>query len=494
MHPNPILFADFPDPDVIRVGDTFYLATTTMHMMPGCDILRSWNLCDWEPVCHVFPALDGTPAQRLEEGSIYGQGMWAPSLRFHDGVFHVLFVANDTHRSYHFTAPAADGPWTEQPITGFYHDPSLFFDDDGRVYIAHGNRRIRLTEMLPDLSGPRPGGFDGIIVQDGPPEDFPLGYEGSHLQKINGRYFLSLIHWPKHGSARRTQALYHADSLHGPWQGGDVLDDDLGFHNRGIAQGGLVDTPDGDWFALLFQDHGAVGRVPVLLPVRWENGLPVFGPVPEAVDPPDLRPGHVYRPLAGDDDFSSPALRDFWQWNHQPDRRLYSLDPAEGTLTLHTGRVVPDLEHAPNTLTQRTFGPRCACEVTVDAADLAEGDHAGLCALQGHFAQINVCRQDSRFFLSVLAKDGEVRESARIPLSGSRVELRAEFDFTDLRDTVHFLWRTAGDWRPLGPAHHLVYDLHHFMGVRAGLFCYATRQKGGRAAFRRFRMHLMQGA
>ena len=487
MHPNPILYADFPDPDVIRVGRTYYMASTTMHMFPGCDILRSYNLCDWELVCHVCPALDGTPAQRLQEGDIYGKGMWAPSLRFHDGVFHVFFVAWDTDRSYHFTAPAPEGPWTASPVEGFYHDPSVLFDDDGRVYIAYGNRAIRLTEMRPDLSGPLPGGFDEVIVRDGDAKAYPLGYEGSHLQKINGRYFLSLIHWPKLGSARRTQAIWWADSPQGPWQGGDVLDDDLGFHNRGVAQGGLIDTPDGRWYAMLFQDHGAAGRMPVLVPVRWENGLPVPGPAAEWVETPDERPGHAYAPLAGSDDFTGESLRDFWQWNHEPDDSLWSRDPAAGTLTLRTGRVVSDLEKAPNTLTQRTFGPRCACEVTVNAAGLGNGDYAGLCALQGRFAQIAVCRQDGELFLSLIARDEETRELAWLPLEGRTARLRAEFDFTDMRDEVRFLRLTGSGWQPLGPAHHLVYDLRHFMGVRAGLFCYSTRRSGGEAIFSDFR-------
>ena len=488
MHTNPILYADFPDPDVIRVGSTYYMASTTMHVMPGCDILRSYNLCDGELACRVCPTLDGTPAQRLLDGDIYGQGMWAPSLRYHEGVFHILFVANDTRRSYHFTAPAVEGPWTEQPIEGFYHDPSILFDDDGRVYISHGNRRIRLTEMRPDLSGPLDGGFDEIIVRDGDSDAYPLGYEGSHLQKINGRYYLSLIHWPKQGSGRRTQAVYRAEDLRGPWQGGDVLDDDLGFHNRGVAQGGLIDTPDGRWYAMLFQDHGAEGRMPVLVPVRWEDGLPVFGPVPETIEAPDLRPGYACHPLVGSDDFAGDGLRDFWQWNHQPDDSLWALDSGAGTLTLRTGRVVADLEHAPNTLTQRTFGPRCACEVTVDASGLGNGDYAGLCALQGHFAQIAVCRQDGKLFLSMIARDeAEPQELAWLPLEGRQAQLRAEFDFADMKDEVRFLWRTDGDWQPLGPAHHLVYDLHHFMGVRVGLFCYSTRKSGGEAGFRDFR-------
>ena len=487
-HPNPVLWADFPDPDVIRVGDTYYMASTTMHVFPGGDILRSHNLCDWELACHVFDTLDGTPAQRLRAGNIYGQGMWAPCLRYAQGLFHLVFSCNDTRQSCHFTAERAEGPWTRRPMAGFWYDPSVLFDDDGRVYIASGNRQIRLTELTEDLSAPLAGGLDTVIVRDLPEAEMPLGYEGSHLQKIGGRYVLSLIHWPKTGTGRRTQAVFTAERPEGPWTGGDVLSDDMGCRNQGVAQGGFVQEPDGTWHAMLFQDHGAVGRLPVLVPARWEDGRPVLGPVPPAAEAEDLRPGYAYAPLTDSDDFTSPALRACWQWNHEPSPDLVGLEP--GRLTLRTGCIVPDLEHAPNTLTQRAFGPACSAEVTLDASGLAGGDYAGLCALQGEYAQLAVCRQEGRLFLCLLTRrDGETREMAWTPLEGRTVRLRADFDFREQRDTVSFRWRAAdgeGPWQTLGRPHLLHYRLDHFMGVRIGLFTYATKKAGGEAAFSDF--------
>lgn len=158
------------------------------------------------------------------------------------------------------------------------------FDDDGRVYIAYGNRDIYLTELDENLTGPKPGGLHRLLVRD--EGDVRLGYEGSHFYKIGGRYCLFLIHWPNTGCARRTQACFVADSLDGEFTGGDVLDDDMGYHNAGVAQGGIVDTPDGRWFAMLFQDHGAVGRIPVLVPIEWRDGFPVFDKVPREVSAP----------------------------------------------------------------------------------------------------------------------------------------------------------------------------------------------------------------
>ncbi|MBQ2546336.1 MAG: family 43 glycosylhydrolase [Clostridia bacterium] len=480
MHSNPVIWADYPDVDVIRVGDVYYMISTTMHFFPGGVILRSWDLVHWETAAHVYDALDHTPAQRMEDGAIYSKGMWAATLRYHDGVFHVVFVANDTHKSYHFTANAVEGPWTSHPMEGFYHDSSLLFDN-GRVYIAYGGREIRLTELEDDLSRPKPGGLDRVIVRD---EVYGLGYEGSHLYKINGKYVLTLIHWP--AGHMRTEAVFTADSLDGEWTGGDVLEDDMGFHRQGVAQGGLVDTPDGDWYAMLFQDHGAVGRIPVLVPVTWENGAPRFASPPHAVEVPSTRPDYSCRPLYVSDDFVSGTLFPEWEWNHEPDLPLVGF--GGGSLNIRTGRCDPDAEHAKNTLTMRTFGPGCAAQVTVDGSGLRDGDTAGIVALQGLFAEAGILREGDAFFAVMREKTDEgFFERAKLPLDGQALTLRAVFDFRDLADRVWFEIRKDGDWHPLGGVHRLVYRLDHFTGVRIGLFCFASRESGGEASFTAFR-------
>jgi beta-xylosidase len=246
---NPILRADFPDPDVIRVEDTYYMVSTTMHFMPGAVILRSFDLIHWEIYTHVYDTLDDTPMQKLNgDQSIYGQGMWAASLRHHRGRFYVCFVANDTRKTYLYQANDISGPWKKQTIEGFYHDCSLLFDDDDRVYIVYGNTEIYLTELNEYLTGPKLGGLHRWIVRDR--EGVRLGYEGTHFYKINQRYYLFFILWLSDGSGRRVEACFSADSLEEEFTGKDVLDDDMGFFNMGVAQGGIVDTPDGDWYAI----------------------------------------------------------------------------------------------------------------------------------------------------------------------------------------------------------------------------------------------------
>lgn len=255
--------------DVIRVEDTYYMVSTTMHFMPGCEILQSFDLVHWEHVTYVYETLDHTDAQQLKSGqNIYGQGMWAASLRYHEGRFYICFVANDTRKTYLYTSEKIDGPWKKQLIEGFYHDGSLLFDEDGRNYIVYGNDEIWITELNEDLTAPKKDGLHRLLVSDH--KNPELGYEGSHIQKINGYYYIFLVHSLR-DRWMRTEACFYSDSLEGEFTGGDVLCDDRGYCGQGVAQGGIVDTPDGKWYAMLFQDSGAVGRIPILLPVTWKD-------------------------------------------------------------------------------------------------------------------------------------------------------------------------------------------------------------------------------
>ena len=215
---NPITKTDYPDPDVIFADGVFYMISTTMHFLPGGEILRSYDLINWEHCSYVFDRLDSTDAQRLKDGKyIYGKGMWAATLRYHEGTFYVVFVCNDTHKTYLYRANAVEGPWTKSEIEGFYHDCSLLFDE-GRAFLVYGNTDIWLTELNENLAGPKEGGLHRLIVSDkGNPN---LGYEGSHIYKIFGRYYLFLIH-SRRDTWRRTEACFSADSLEGEFTGGD---------------------------------------------------------------------------------------------------------------------------------------------------------------------------------------------------------------------------------------------------------------------------------
>ena len=486
---NPLTGMDYPDPDVIRVNDTYYMISTTMHFFPGAVILKSYDLIHWEFCSYVFDALESTTGEIMEgTENIYGHGMWAASLRYHLGRYYVVFIAHEWNRTFLYTADHIDGPWRKQYIDGIYHDPSLLFDD-GKVFIVYGNRNIRMTELQDDLSGPKEGGFDKIIVRDAP-GDF-LGYEGSHIYKINGKYVLFLIH-SRPWKWFRTQACFIADDLGGTWAGGDVLEADFDHLNSGVAQGGIVDTPTGKWFAVLFQDHGAVGRVPMLVPVTWNRfGYPIFGPVTRRISNECTRPGYQPKPLFESDSFGSEntctGLKSCWQFNHEPRKGCY--ETGNGYYRIVTDKTAETLESARNTITQRTVLPRCAAEVTVDAGRIKDGDTAGLCLLSGTFGLIGVRRNGNVFELVMKARTtgkGEEKEYACIPADGPLISLRAEAVFNKLNDEVRFLWRRGCKWEQLGPVHSIRFTLDHFCGCRFGLFLYAQKEIGGIADFYRF--------
>lgn len=535
--PRPLIPMDFPDPDVVRVGEDYYMASTTMHFMPGAAILHSRDLLRWSLLAYAYRTLEDTAAERLEgDRDAYGKGMWAPSLRYHDGTFYLCFCANDTGKTYIFRARDAAGPWERGEIAGFYHDGSLLFDDDGRIYIAYGNRDIRLTELDATLSGPKPGGLDRIIVSDS--RDTMLGYEGSHIYKINGFYYVFLINWPSGAAGMRTQSCFHASSLTGEFTGGIVLRDDAGFHNAGIAQGGIFNTPEGDWYAMLFQDRGAAGRMPFLVPVSWENDFPVFGDggkisrlapddVSDTHDAPISNAAHPRgSPLFGSDDFpidfaitegcdrfadASHALKSFWQWNHIPDDSLWDIertaDGGQGALVIRTDRVVPNVTRAKNTLTQITRFPESSAEIDVDGSALADGDYCGIAAFQGRYGLIALARDDNGFRISMLGRPGIPTwpvgptydpepgvEYGSVRIDGPLARLRVRVDYRDGRDEADFAFFADGEWKALGIAQKLYFGLDHFTGCRFALFAFSTKRPGGSARFCRFRYVVPEGS
>ena len=509
---NPLLKLDYPDPDVIRVGDTYYMITTMVHFMPGGEILRSYDLVNWEHAAFVYDRLDSTPEQRMEGGNIYGKGMWAASLRYHNNLFYVCFSANDTGKTYLYTSEQIAGPWKKQEIQGFYHDSSLLFDGDN-AYIAYGNKKIYITQLNSDLTAPLAGGLHRLAVWD---EGHPgLGYEGTHFYKINGRYYLFFIHSLR-DRWMRTEACFAADSIDGEFKGGDVLNDDRGYCGQGVAQGGIVDTPEGKWYGVLFQDYGAVGRIPVLVPAAWEGHMPVLGvrgKVPGQFELPQGK-NHSCRPLVQSDDFRKEeslsreqereqygcyGLKSVWQFNHEPDMQLVEQDAERGILWLKTGRLCESLLQANNMLTQRMIYPGCAGEVTVDASGLKEGDYAGICALQGCYGMVAVTRKKDGCYIvmkgrsleedSPLGRQGEgfqETEWESVRAGQDVVRLRVKADFFKMKDEADFFYHHGNGWKQIGVTQKLHFGLDHFAGCRFGLFLYATKETGGRAGFSDF--------
>ncbi len=479
MRTNYHMYMDIPDPDVIFHDGYYYLITTTMHFFPGAEILRSENLKTWEHYSYVYEKLESTPAQRLEgDAHIYGKGMWAPTLRFHDGMFYVAFSSNDMHKTCLFRAADLKGPWSKSDIKGFYHDLSLLFDD-GKAYLVYGNTDIHLTELNEDLTGPKEGGLDRIIVKD--TSGAPLGLEGSHLYKIDGRYYLFMIHslpdrW------RRVEAMYSADTLDGEFTGGNIYDNDLSIRDSGIAQGGIVNGPEGDHM-IMFQDSGAVGRLPVIVPFTWQDKAPAF------TDGDDVEECDFVG-LFGSDSFED-GYKDFWQFNHEPDKSLIRFDNG---YHITTDKVCKNLFHAKNTLTQKTQGPVSEACVTIDASSLNDGDYAGLSAFQGDYAFVGIKKEKGICFATMLSNTstGGIWELSGEPgleeesfeLAESRATVKVICDYT--KDTATCFVETRDGFKQTGTPHKLVFRLDHFTGCRFALSCFSTERSGGTAVFTDF--------
>ncbi|WP_246302918.1 family 43 glycosylhydrolase [Paenibacillus plantarum] len=273
---NPFIWADVPDLDVIRVGDAYYMSSTTMHMNPGVPIMKSYDLKNWEIVNYVYDMLADNDEQALRNGKDnYGKGSWASSLRYHNGKYYVAFASYDTGKTYIYqTTDIEKGPWTHSELDGVYHDMSLLFDDDGRVYMVYGGGDIKAIELTADATAIKAGGLNKVIIPNASlvastAENVNLQAEGTHIQKINGTYYVFNITWPKNSG--RVEIMHRADRIDGVYEGKVAL------NNAGIAQGGIIDTVDGKWYAMLFGDRGSVGRIPYLVPVTWSDGWPVFG-------------------------------------------------------------------------------------------------------------------------------------------------------------------------------------------------------------------------
>lgn len=489
---NPILWSDVPDIAIIRVGDTYYMSSTTMHMSPGLPIMKSKDLVNWKLASYAYETLGDNDALTLQNGkNAYGAGSWASSLRYHNGTFYVTTFSSTTGKTYIYsTKDPEKTPWKETSFAPSLHDHSLFFDDDGRVYMVYGGGDLRLIELKPDLTGIQPGGVDQVIVPNASAVaggKIGLNAEGSQLHKINGKYYLCNITWPRNDM--RTEIIHRADKITGPYEG-KVM-----FHDQGVAQGGMIDTPKGEWYAYLFGDRGAVGRIPFLVPMKWEDGWPVVGvdgKVPDTLNLPANKIG-VSGIVISDEFDRKPGDRPLplaWQWNHNPDNTNWSLTARPGNLRLTTGRVDTQVTQARNTLTQRTFGPESSASTVIDVSHMKDGDYAGIMALQKKYGFVGVKRAgDALSVVMNSAQSGTVEELASIPLAQKQVFLKIDCDFKNRTDKAYFYYSLDGKkWTVIGNSLKMSYDLPHFMGYRFGLFNFATKTAGGFVDFDYFRL------
>lgn len=502
---NPMLWADTPDPDVIRVGDTFYMVTTTMHLMPGAPVMASKDLKHWETVGYIFDRLTDSPKYDLQEGTVYGRGQWATSLKYHDGKFWALLAPNEggpMGQTYIFTAPKAEGPWTIHSRLRHFHDATLFFDDDGTPYVFFGTGEM--CQLTRDLKGVVEGSLRHYFQREADERGL---LEGTRVIKHRGTYYALLISHVYAPGRHRREVCYRTKDLNGKWEKNVILESDFGGFSY-LAQGTIVDTEEGDWYGIMFQDRGGVGRVLTLSPVRWIDGWPQLGDeqgkVPATMRPyrsltPDPSPngeGSNYtRGIVCSDEFSSSKLGLHWQWNHNPIDKAWSLTERPGFLRLKTNRVVPNLYLAPNTLTQRMEGPTCSGFVCLDLSKMKDGDRAGLTAFNGDSGVLTVKKNGKKLTLemseqkvSLTDREKAVTDVAEkvietVDLKQPKVWLRIDGDFQPKHgDAANFFYSLDGEqWTQIGTKNYrMSFDYRRFfMGTKFGIFNYATKKAGG---------------
>lgn len=470
---NPPLYADYPDPDIIRVGEDFYFASTTFVNAPGLTILHSKDLVNWDIASHVMPRLEGSPRYDLADGGDYRRGVFAPSLRYHQGRFYVVVTPVGRNTRIYSTTDVR-GPWTMRELDREAFDPGLFFDDDGQAYIATSigsDGTITLLALNPDLT----------VVTGAQKIHYIKGAEGSKLIKRGGWYYLF------NAIPRRLGlTVSRARSLTGPWETRDQIDDKTGGH-----QGALVDLPDGGWYGFIMLDAGAIGRVTNISPVFWQDDWPVWG-TPEA---PGRVPATAAKPILGkpfveppsSDDFGKAELGRQWQWNHNPDDQRWSLSERPGYLRLKATQAA-EFWIARNTLLQKGQGPKSRAVVKVDARGLAMGDACGFGTFGKFSSQIVVTRTargqgelSARLIESTQAGPVTTPRGAPTPIALKDLWLSVEMDFTT--DKTALAYSLDGRaWTSMPGDFPLAFDWRTgtFQGQQYGLFCYNPKGGGGR--------------
>ena len=491
---NPMLWADCPDPDVIRVGDTFYLVSTTMHLMPGAPVMASKDLQNWETVGYIFDKLTDSPKYDMQEGTVYGRGQWATSLKYHDGKFWALLAPNESGSmgdTYIFTAPKAEGPWTIHSRLRHFHDATLFFDEDGTPYVFFGTGEM--CQLTRDLKGVVEGSLRHYFQREADERGL---LEGTRVIKHNGTYYALLISHVYAPGRHRREVCYRTKDLNGTWEKNTVLESDFGGFSY-LAQGTIVDTKEGDWYGIMFQDRGGVGRVLTLSPVRWLDGWPMLGDeynkVPEVMRP--YKRGQPETAIVKSDDFSGEKLGLHWQWNHNPIDKAWSLKERPGFLRLKTNRVVPNLYLAPNTLTQRMEGPTCSGYIVMDLSKMKDGDCAGLAVFNGDSGVLTIKKEGKKLVLQMSEQKVSLSEREKavtnveemvvetVNLKQNKIWLRLDGDFQPgHNDAANFYYSLNGEqWTKIGtPNYRMSFDYRRFfMGSKFAIFNYATKKAGG---------------
>lgn len=472
---NPILNADYSDPDVIRVGDKYYMVASDFHFL-GMQVLESADMVNWKLISQIYHRFD---FPGWDDNQQYAGGAWAPAIRYHDNKFWVffctpkegLFMSNAIHPT---------GPWSPLHLVEKvekWEDPCPFWDEDGQAYLGrsrHGAGPIIIHKMSAD--GTRLLD-EGTTVYTGPVA------EGTKILKKDGYYYLSI---PEGGVGTGWQTILRSKNIYGPYEKKVVLEQGSTTIN-GPHQGAIVDTPDGQWAFFHFQHHEALGRVVHLQPMHWENGWPVIGVdldrngtgEPVYVWQKPIESKTIFAPQT-DDDFSNPTLSLQWQFNHNPTDRAWSLSAHPGSLTLKA-LMSSTFRLARNTLTQKVMGNVSEATVAMDFTEIADGQRCGLACMGKENKVLGIKMEKGQKSLYIA---NDTTETNTIVLSGKLVYLRVsinmpnrQFQFFYSTDNIHFIPYGSPFFIPFG----------FWKGARVALYCYNKTQEAGAVSFQWFR-------
>lgn len=431
LYSNPVLCADYSDPDVVRVGNDFYLTASSFQCTPGLPILHSRDLVNWTLINHALTNLPHPRYTQVQPGC----GVWAPAFRFHVGKFWIFFPTPD-EGIYFTTAEDPAGKWSEPHLVTAGRgliDPCPLWDEDGRAYLVHayaGSRagikhRLRVCPLAPD--GSRLLGEGQIVFHE--PERHPT-LEGPKFLKKDGWYYILA---PAGGVESGWQVALRSRHIYGPYTDKIVLEQGVTPVN-GPHQGALVDTPGGEWWFLHFQDAGIYGRIVHLQPVTWTDGWPLMGrdqdgngigePVAQ-FRKPIIDAGSPLAMPQTSDEFDGPRLGLQWQWNANHQDEWYSLAARPGWLRLFP-QPSPDtnLAQAPNLLLQKFPARSFSAETALDMSLAHDGAEAGLAVMGRQYAALAVQRSGGQCRIGLRKNEGfEVLQTCP-----SRLSLRVKVE------------------------------------------------------------------
>ena len=454
---NPVLNADFSDPDVIRVGAKYYMVASDFHFL-GMQVLESDDMVNWRYISQIYSRFE---EPGWDENAHYAGGSWAPAIRYHNGLYYVYFCTPD-EGLYMTTAKDPHGPWTPLHLVKRvvkWEDPCPFWDEDGQAYLGrsrHGAGPIIVHKMSADGKTLLD---EGKTVYEGPIA------EGTKLLKRNGWYYLII---PEGGVGTGWQTVLRSRNIYGPYQRKVVLEQGSTKVN-GPHQGALVDAPDGSWWFYHFQETPVLGRVVHLQPARWQDDWPLMGVdydgngVGEPVSMWKKPIPSTSAPLLQTDDDFSGTLGLQWQWNHNPVDSHWSLTDRKGWLTLKA-QPADSLKACRNMLTQKVVGWLSESTTLVESS----GDnYAGLFCSGKLFRAVGLCKD------GIYVEAGGQRQMvqkghfAKVWLRVTNDSQQNRHQFAYSLDGEHFV--SAGETFPMRGG--------YWKGIRTGLFCYGSNGK-----------------